>query len=355
MQLLTGPCYYLGRGHRIGMDNRYTSCSALLFLDKNKTNAFGTVRANAKYLPHDAKEMYSEAKEYNSGEFQTRFSEVTNLTYCVIKSNRVVRMLSNCHDTTDETTIARFVKEHDDPDDFKEAPRGRRYVQTASLLQDYSRTMNNTDYSDGKRGGLTKFHRHSVRMSQPLLDFFTFEKAAVNAYLIYRGLNPDYKKGIRHFAEQVIEETIRPSMRGEVNCWLRRTRKRRLRDDAGSLPSRIQRRFSGKEIPEMTCLEIRNEMGPVLPDPNVDREQIIRSERKRREKAAKCMDFLPIKVAKANKSRCLECKGWTQYHCGGGRCNVSACYYRRGDHGHPKDTCIGRLHTRFWKARQKLM
>ena len=73
MQLLTGPCYYLGKGHRIGMDNRYTSCNALMFLHKNFTNAFGTVRANTKYLPDDAKEMYDETKEYNPGGFRQDF------------------------------------------------------------------------------------------------------------------------------------------------------------------------------------------------------------------------------------------------------------------------------------------
>ena len=73
MQLLTSSTYPLGKGHCVAMDNRYTSCNILFHLNSKNTNAFGTVRSNAKYLPPDSKEMCNEAKEYGIGKYQTRF------------------------------------------------------------------------------------------------------------------------------------------------------------------------------------------------------------------------------------------------------------------------------------------
>ena len=69
------------------MDNRYTSCDVLIHLGQSRTNAFGTIRKNRKHLPEDAEEIFAEVKEYNPGEFQSRYSKKAGLVYEVIKNS----------------------------------------------------------------------------------------------------------------------------------------------------------------------------------------------------------------------------------------------------------------------------
>ena len=136
----------------------------------------------------------------------------------VIKSNKRVRVLTNYHSSTDETELERLVAEKDNPDDYEEASNGRRKINTSTVLRDYSTTMNFTDCGAATGGRLTKFHRHSVRQSQPFLDFFTFEIAPGSAYPLFREKNLSYSKGVRAWAEQVIEETINKIIRSDERC-----------------------------------------------------------------------------------------------------------------------------------------
>ena len=184
MQLFWGSNYFLGKGHRFGLDNRYTSCDLLIHAKTFSTNIFGIVRKNSKYIPTDVNEMYSEAKDYQPGEYQTRYSEKAGLIFAVVKSNTVVRVMSNCHSSTAETDLDRFVAEDDSPELFTEAAGGRRKIQTAQVLEDYSLTMNFTDCGAGLGGRLTKYHWHSVRPSQPFLDFISFEIAPTSSFVL---------------------------------------------------------------------------------------------------------------------------------------------------------------------------
>ena len=140
------------------------------------------------------------------------------MVYEVIQSNKRVRVLSNCHATSDKVEIERFVKDAVIAEEFEEGNLGRRKINTSQLLKDYSLTMNNTDCGAGLGGRLTKFHRKSSRLSQPFLDFLSFEIAAINAYIMYRGKNPTYTKGVRQFAEDVIEETVKSIVNIDPNC-----------------------------------------------------------------------------------------------------------------------------------------
>ena len=291
MKLLTGgPKYFLGKGLRVGIDNRFTSVFGMIQLHKMKTNAFGTVRVGRKYLPEDLKDMLEEAKDYEPGEYQTRYSSKAGLTFGVIKSNSNVKVLSNCHSTTEEIWLDRFVpsdSEEEIDEIFKEERvRGRKNIKTSLVLSDYSLTMNKTDCGDGGRSRIVKYNRHSSRMSQPFLDLFSYEIAAVNAHVMWRGKNPESRMGIRVFCEKVIEETLQPFIDGDINCWLRRARKR-----PRNLEKVFYKRFSGKPVKNCTPLELRNELGPAAADPNFDLGKYTRSE-KSRLRASQCMDFM---------------------------------------------------------------
>ena len=197
---------------------------------------------------------------------------------------------------------------------------------------------------------MTKYHRKSSRLSQPFLDFFTFEIAAVNAFILYRGQNPSYKKGIRAFAEQVIEESVQNLVNLDERCWIMRQYTK------GNIVqrSRLRERFTRKHVSRLSKLQLRNEMGPVAPDPEVDYSVALRNDKLKRKRAHECMDFVPTKVGREQKRKCFVCGRTTLFYCAGGRCQTWACFYGRGLYGNPFDTCLGKLHKRLIRARKKL-
>ena len=231
----------------------------------------------------------------------------------MIQSNIRVRVLLNCHATNEVTELDRYVKDPDVAEEFEEANLGRRKINTSKLPEDYSLTMNNTDCGAGLGGRLTKYHRKSCRLSQPFLDFFSFEIAAVNAYIMYRGKHPSYKHGIRQFADQIIEETVKAIVSTDPNCWLLRTRKQGFPDQRG----RLRERFTNQHVSRLTKIQLRNEMGPVAPDPAIDYTVKLRNVNLKRERAGKCIDFMPTKVEKRNRRKCFVCSSLTQFYCKG--------------------------------------
>ena len=152
------------------------------------------------YLPADAEKMFEEAKDYKPI-ISNKVFQKAGLLYEVIQSNNRVRALC----TTDETKLEWFASDEKAAEEFVKGNLGRRKIKT-QLLKDYSFTMN-TDCGAGLGGHLI-YQRHSIRISQPILDFFSFEIAAANAFILRRGKDVSYTKGVRRFTEEVIEETV---------------------------------------------------------------------------------------------------------------------------------------------------
>ena len=90
----------------------------------------------------------------------------------------------------------------------------------------------------------------------------------------------------------------------------------------------------------------------MAPEPDVNYN--IKRERMQRERAGICMDMFPTKVQNSESRKCCVCGGQTQFFCDSGRCKVWACFYGRGLHGNPMETCMGKIHARYRKARKKL-
>ena len=110
---------------------------------------------------------------------------------------------------------------------------------------------------------------------------------------MYRGKHPSYKYGIiRQFADQIIEETVKAIVSTDPNCWLLKKRKQAFPDQRG----RLRIRFTNQHVSRLTKMQLRNKMRPVAPDPNIDYTVKLRNQNLKRERAGKCMDFLPNKV-----------------------------------------------------------
>ena len=99
-------------------------------------------------------------------------------------------------------------------------------------------------------------------------------------------------------------------------------------------------------------MQIRNELSPVAPEANVN-YNTVKSETLKRERTGSCIDMLPTKVADNKSRNCFGWAGQTQFFCDGGRCKVWSCFYGRGFHGDPMDTCMGKIHVRYRRTRKK--
>lgn len=80
---------YLGKGHRMFVDNWYTSPTLFDFLHKNKTNACGMARANRKNMPKFSSE------KMKRGEVKALHSD--SLMAVKWHDRRDVIMLTNIH------------------------------------------------------------------------------------------------------------------------------------------------------------------------------------------------------------------------------------------------------------------
>ena len=89
------------------------------------------------YLPADAEKMFEEAKDYKPI-ISNKVFQKAGLVYEVIQSNNRVRALSNCHGSTDETELERFVSDEKAAEEFVEGNLGRRKIKTTQQLKDYS-------------------------------------------------------------------------------------------------------------------------------------------------------------------------------------------------------------------------
>ena len=134
---------------------------------------------------------------------------------------------------TRETTARRTVRRETEASDNEiedDGPNdGRITVTMAKTLVDYSRTMGMTDHADAARSRITTHVRRAHSWSRHVYSYLIFGVAMTNAWILWRGLDANRWKTIRAFAEAVIEQTIRPFDRGEVDCWLLRVRKRKRR------------------------------------------------------------------------------------------------------------------------------
>ena len=133
----------------------------------------------------------------------------------------------------------------------------------------------------------------------------------------------------------------------EEPCWLLRQYKKKI-------PKRISKRFTGKPVHSLTTLQLRNEFGATAPDPSIDYTIDARTDKGKLDRAKGCMDFMPRKVERSRKRKCCVCGKPSLFYCSGGRCGVWACFYGQGKSGHPRNTCLGKIHVRLWNARKRL-
>ena len=92
---------YLGKGHRLFVDNFYTSIPLFLELLQHKMFATGTIISNHRHFPEGLKAV----NLHEVGSY--RFAVCDKMMACVWHDRRNVTMLSTMHNTSVTTILKR--------------------------------------------------------------------------------------------------------------------------------------------------------------------------------------------------------------------------------------------------------
>lgn len=175
---------YLGKGHRLFVDNWYTSPTLFDFLHKNKTNACGTVRANRKDMPKFGNEKMKrgEVKALNSN----------NLMAMKWRDKRDVIMLTNIH--SDAMIVT-------DKIDFS---TGENKIKPEAVLE-YTKNMGAVDKVD-RILGFADSSRKSLKWYKKIF-FRLIDIGTLNAFFLHR-LKTQKVLSFSEFRENLISQLV---------------------------------------------------------------------------------------------------------------------------------------------------
>lgn len=179
---------YLKEGRILVTDNYYTSLPlAHALLDKT-THTVGTLRKNRKGLP---KEIIS--AKLKKGEITGKESQL-GVVISKWKDKRDVLMLSTYHNLTITNTGKKDRKKED--------------IKKPISIIDYNNGKAGIDLSDQLSSYSTPV-RKSIRWYHKVAAEFLFGTTVVNAFVLYRKLNPEKKKfTITKFREELVDSLL---------------------------------------------------------------------------------------------------------------------------------------------------
>ncbi|XP_033731218.1 piggyBac transposable element-derived protein 4-like, partial [Pecten maximus] len=182
---------YLGKGHKLYVDNYYTLPVLFHDLRQKQTGACGTMRANRKGVPVEVKEV-----KLKKGENVA----VNNGTLQVLKwkDKRNVLMCSPIHD-------ARFVNIPGKVDRNTGAP-----IKKPNCILDYNKMMGAVDRCD-QMISYPAFKHRTLKWWKKVF-FHLLMLAVLNAYLLYKEhCRVGRKKSVLHriFRREVVKQLLR--------------------------------------------------------------------------------------------------------------------------------------------------
>ncbi|XP_014680853.1 PREDICTED: piggyBac transposable element-derived protein 4-like [Priapulus caudatus] len=190
---------YLRRGHHLFMDNYYTSVELMKRLEQEGTLSCGTVRSNRKGLPAEKMKKTAPAvKKLKRGEsitlMQGRMAAVT------WKDSRVVNLLTNLPgpQVLGDTEVQRREKTKDGVREFA--------IKKPVAINTYNTYMGGVDLSDQR---VSTYRRHMKSLTWYLQIFYHFLRlSVVQAFIIYKELNPGNKIDQKNFTTEVIDGLV---------------------------------------------------------------------------------------------------------------------------------------------------
>lgn len=169
-----------GKGHKLFMDNFFSSPSLFLDLFQNfKINSCGTIKNNRKNYP----KLVSKNTKLKKGDLVEKFGH--GMTAMCWKDKREVYMLSNMHDPqkTSSTIVAGI-------------------CEKPNMILCYNKNMGFVDLSDRMANSYT-FGRKTLKWTKKLF-FHLLDLSILNAYLLFK-TKSDTKISLRSFRYTLIK------------------------------------------------------------------------------------------------------------------------------------------------------
>jgi len=200
---------YQGKGHRLFMDNFYTSFQLVKDLFEKGTYSAGTVRTNRKDFPESLKVNKKEKKNIlEIGEF--RFATYKDIISAVVwRDRRDVYLLSSMHNRSVGTALKR--------------PKGGKEkvpVPCPTVVSDYNQFMGGVDLADQHLSYYSLTQRRTIKWWKKVF-WRLLDISIINSWVIFRTNSPDSKiKSQREFRLELVRQLVQPllDLKASTDC-----------------------------------------------------------------------------------------------------------------------------------------
>ena len=189
---------YQGKGHRLFMDNFYTSIELLDNLLRKGTFATGNIRSNRKNFPEGLKvDKKTKKNVLEIGNF--RFATSKDLIAVLWRDRRDVFLLSSMHSRSVGTALKR--------------PKGGRNkvpLPCPTIILDYNQFMGGVDLADQQLSYYSLTQRRTIKWWKKVF-WRLIDIAIINSWIIFRTNNPNSRlKSQRDFRLELTKQLVQP-------------------------------------------------------------------------------------------------------------------------------------------------
>ena len=189
---------YQGKGHRLFIDNFYTSPALVYDLLQKGTFSAGTIRTNRKQFPNELK-VDKKAKKNVLEVGNYRFATYEDLTLVLWHDRRDVYLLSSMHSMSVETVLKR--------------PKGGKEkvpVPCPTSICDYNQFMGGVDLADQQLSYYSLTQRKTIKWWKKVF-WRLIDISIVNSWIIFRHNNPKSKITSHHdFRLELVAQLVQP-------------------------------------------------------------------------------------------------------------------------------------------------
>ena len=187
--------YYL-QGYSLYIDNFYTSPTLVTDLYKDGIHCTGTLDCKRRGVPAQVYALKKDLSKKSVPRGKGVYVRDGICAYTVWKDTKCVALMSSEHPGHSETTVARNVKQVDGKTE-------KIAIPIPSIIYSYNRFMNGVDRSDQ----MIKYYNilRQTKKYWKTLFFHFIDIALVNAYIVYKELNPDQSSRMNHY---IFRETV---------------------------------------------------------------------------------------------------------------------------------------------------
>lgn len=219
---------FLGKGHRLFVDNFYSSIPLFLDLLSKNTYATGTIVSNRKYFPQGLKDLKG-CLDIGSYKFATS----SKLLACIWRDRRDVYMLSTMHNNSVSTVLKRPKGEKD-----------KKLIPCPTCIIDYNQNMGGVDLMDQQLSYYSLTQRRSIKWWKKVF-WRLVDVTIINSWIIFRTNNPRSPIDTQFkYRVELCRQLVQPllNLKASSNCPAS------LKVQRGRRPTTVTERLNGKHF-----------------------------------------------------------------------------------------------------------